>query len=355
MVRSRISRFALLLIAVVDGLTIPAFADECDTIRAVSASAQRDFVAQIMGEDPRHTERVDGEAVYHLAHSPIPELLRCDVAAPVLPPALECVPAESNLIPSTARHRTRDALAKISACLHEPVIGPSSLPSSGGRLLQWFVTDWREHWPTRYRVAWSASLSDPAWTLEAAPLVDDGNDEVARATREYKRKDPSASGHACRQMLAVVAAAQTDFRGTLGRVSEQGHDMSLVESSLRLIDFDVKVGVGGDSPNMLFAERIDPSTMSREKAEQMGTVASRAISSCLQARAERIADKVYATGDVEFVWRVTDRFATRPVLIFTVVRFEPASGTMSRTAIRVERQKVMLAKRHGDSNTKRKR
>ncbi|GJH30385.1 hypothetical protein [Caballeronia novacaledonica] len=321
----------------------------------MSASAQRDFVAHIVGEDPRHAERVDGEAVYHLAHSPMPEFLRCDVAAPVLPPALECVPAESNLIPSIARARTRNALAKISACLHEPVIGPRSLPGSRGQLLQWFITDWREHWPTRYRVAWSASLSDPAWTLEAAPLVDDGNDAVARATREYKRKDHSAAGHACRQMLAVVAAAQTDFRGTLGRVSEHGQDMSLVESSLRLIDFDVKVGVGGNSPNMLFAERVSPSTMSRENAEQMGTVASRVISSCLQVRAERIADKVYPTGDVEFVWRITDRFASRPVLIFTVVRYQPASGMMSRTAIRVERQDVMLTKPLGDSNAKPKR
>ncbi|KXV10684.1 hypothetical protein CR51_08690 [Caballeronia megalochromosomata] len=298
---------------------------------------------------------MDGEAVYHLAQSPMLELLRCDVAAPVLPPALECVPAESNLIPSMARARTRHALSTISACLREPVIGPRSLSGSGGHLLQWFITDWREHWPTRYRVAWSASLSDPAWTLEAAPLVDDGNDAVARATREYKRKDHSASGYACRQMLAIVAAAQRDFRGTLGRVSEQGEDMSLVEYSLRLIDFDVKVGVGGNSPNMLFAERVAPSTMSRENAGQMGAVASRAINSCLQVRAERIADKVYLTGDVEFVWRITDKFAWRPVLIFTVVRYEPASETMSRTAIRVERQDVMLAKRPGDSNTKRRR
>jgi hypothetical protein len=43
------------------------------------------------------------------------------------------------------------------------------------------------------------------------------------------------------------------------------------------------------------------------------------------------------------------------VLIFTVVRYEPTSETMSRTAIRVERQDVMLAKRPGDSNTKRRR
>ncbi|MFM0140218.1 hypothetical protein [Caballeronia grimmiae] len=311
----------------------------------MSASAQRDFVAHIVGEDPRRAERVDGEAVYHLAHSPMPEILRCDVAAPVLPPALQCVPAENNLIPSKARRRTRHVLARISACLQEPVIGPSSLSGSREHRLQWFVTDWREHRPTRYRVTWSASLSDPAWTLEAAPLADDVNDEVGRATRERKRKDRSASGQACRQMLAVVAAAQTDFRGTLGRISEKGRDMSLIKSSLRLMDFDVKVGVGGYRPNMLFAERVASSMMNHEQAERMGTIASRAISSCLQVRAERIADKAYSEGDVEFVWRLTDKYATRPVLIFTVVRYVPASGAVSRTAIRVQPEDLDLSNR----------
>lgn len=88
-------------------------------------------------------------------------------------------------------------------------------------------------------------------------------------------------------MLAVVAAAQNDFRGTLGRVSEKRSDMSLVKSSLRLMDFDVKVSVGGQNPNILFAERVASSAMSHEQTERMGIAASRAISSSFRcARSE---------------------------------------------------------------------
>jgi hypothetical protein len=208
-------------------------------------------------------------------------------------------------------------------------------------LQQWFVTDWRERWPTRYRVVWNASLSEPAWVLDVAPVVSDSIDEVGRATRRQKSKDGSKdgskAGQACKQMFAIVAAAQTDFRSTLSQISEKGSDMSLFMSSLRLMDFDVKVGVGGGSPNMLFAERVAAFTMTLDEAERMGEVASRAVSSCLQVRAERIADKIYPDGDVELVWRLVDHYATRPVLVFTVVRYEPTRATVSRTAIRVER------------------
>jgi hypothetical protein len=325
-----------------------AFADECQSIRAVSASAQRDFVAHIIGDDPKHTERIDGEAVYHLARSPMPDLLRCDVAAPALPPALECVPAESNLTPSAARDRSSAALAKISACVGEPIVGPRTVPGPKG-LKQWFVTDWRQHWPTRYRVVWSPSLSDPAWVMKVAPVVSDSIDEVGRATRRRKFKDGSAAGASCKQMLAIVAAAQTDFRSTLGSISEKGSDMSLFVSSLRLLDFDVKVGVGGSRPNMLFAERAVASSMTLDEAERMGEAASRAVSSCLQVRAERIANKTYPDGNVELVWRLQDNYASRPVLVFAVVRYEPTHTTVSRTAIRVE-PSVRDAGRNGRSH-----
>ncbi|SAL87624.1 hypothetical protein AWB74_08191 [Caballeronia arvi] len=331
-----ILRFAHLFASGTGLIATFAFADECQAIRAVTVSAQRDFVAHIIGEDPKHTERVDGEAVYHLARSPMPDLLRCDVAAPVQPPALECIPAESNLIPSVARSRTKSALVKISECVREPIVGPQRVPGSKG-LQQWFVTDWRERWPTRYRVLWSSSLSEPAWRMDVTPVVSDSIDEVGRATRSQKSKDRSAGGHACKQMFAIVAAAQNDFRSTLGRFSEKGSDMSLYVSSLRLMDFDVKVGVGGGSPNMLFAERVVRSSMTLSEAERMGEAASRAVSSCLQVRAERIADKIYPDGNVELIWRLADHYAARPVLVFTVVRYEPKRATVSRTAIRIER------------------
>jgi hypothetical protein len=95
---------------------------------------------------------------------------------------------------------------------------------------------------------------------------------------------------------------------------------------------------------MLFAERLASSTMTRDAAETMGTTASRAVSSCLQVRAERISDKIYPDGEIEFVWRLTDKYSTRPVEVFTVVRYEPASRTVSRTAIRVEPQEVVIAR-----------
>lgn len=331
-----ISRLAPKFVSGIGMIATFAVADECQSIRAVSASAQRDFIAHIIGEDLTHTERVDGEAVYHLARSPMPYLLRCEVAAPVLPHALQCVPVESNLVPSVARKRSRAALEQISNCVREPIVGPQSVPGSKG-LLQWFVTDWREHWPTRYRVVWSPSLSDPAWVMNAAPLVSDSIDKVGRATRKLKSKDASAAGKACRQILAIVAAAQTDFRSTLGRISEKGRDMSLFVSSLQLMDFGVKVGVGRSGPNMLFAERIATFFMTLDEAERTGEAASRAVSSCLQVRAQRIADKIYPDGDVELVWQLRDNFAAHPVLVYTVVRYEPAHATVSRTAIRVER------------------
>jgi hypothetical protein len=334
MARSCWLRIARLVLANTGAWTAFACAGECDAIKAVSASAQRDFVAHIVGEDPQHTERVDGEAVYHLARSPMPDLLRCDVAAPVLPAALECVPAETNLLPSMARSRTRTALKQIGACLHEPVVGPRHVHGAPA-LRQWFVTDWGEHWATRYRIVWSTSFADPAWTLQAVPLVDDNGDDIGRAARKQKIHE-----RACGQMLAVVAAAQTDFRSTLGHVTEKGDDMSLFASSLKLLDFDVKVGVGGNTPNMLFAERVSSSVMNFDDAGRMGDAASRALSSCLQVRAERLADKVYPEGHVELIWRLTDRYATRPVLVFTVVRYEPATHSVSRTAIRVERQPI---------------
>lgn len=324
-------RLALVLTANVT-LTNLVRADDCSAVRAVSASAQHDFVAHIVGEDPRHTERVDGEATYHLARSPMPELLRCDVTAVVLPPALECVPAESNLIPSIARMRAQSALRKIAACLNEPVIGPSRV-SGSAKLLQWVVTDWREPWPTQYRVVWNASLSDPAWTLRAVPLVDDVIDDVGRTARKHKSKE-----RACGQILAIVAAAQTDFRSTLGRITEAGSDMSLHATSLRLLDFNVKVGAGGEWPNMLFAERPASSAMSLDDAQSMGAAASRAISSCLQTRALRLADKVYTDGQLDMIWRLTDRYKGKPILVFAVVRYDQTKQSVSRTAIRVARQ-----------------
>lgn len=332
----KISRLARSFASGIGMIATFAFADECQSIRALSVSAQRDFVAHIIGEDPRHTERVDGEAVYHLARSPLPDLLRCDVAAPVLPPSLQCVPAESNLIPSVANNRSKAALDKISACVREPIVGPQSVPGSKG-LQQWFVTDWHERWPTRYRVVWSPSLSDPAWVMDVAPVVSDSIDEVGRATRKRKSKDAAPAGKFCRQMFAIVAAAQTDFRSTLGQISEKGGEMSLFVTSLRLMDFDVKVGVGGSIPNMLFAERTATSSMTLDEAERMGESASRVVSSCLQVRAQRIADRIYPDGDVELVWRLQDNYAARPVVVFTVVRYEPAHATVSRTAVRVER------------------
>jgi hypothetical protein len=101
--------------------------------------------------------------------------------------------------------------------------------------------------------------------------------------------------------------------------------------------FDVKVGVGGSSPNMLFAERVATSFMTWDEAQRMAEAASRAVSSCLQVRAERIADKNYPDGNVEIVWRLQDNYASRSVLVFTVVRYEPRHAAVSRTAIRVER------------------
>ena len=88
MIRLKASRLAHSLASGIGMIATFPFADDCQSIKAVSASAQRDFVAHIIGEDPKHAERIDGEAVYHLARSPMPDRLRCDVAAPVLPPAL---------------------------------------------------------------------------------------------------------------------------------------------------------------------------------------------------------------------------------------------------------------------------
>jgi hypothetical protein len=181
--------------------------------------------------------------------------------------------------------------------------------------------------------------------MDAAPVVSDSIDEVGRATRKLRSKDASAAGKACRQILAIVAAAQTDFRSTLGRISEKDNDMSLFVSSLQLMGFGVKVGVGRIGPNMLFAERIATSSMTVDEAEQAGEAASRVVSSCLQVRAQRIADKIYPDGAVELVWQLQDNYAARPVVVYTVVRYEPAHATVSRTAIRVKRNSPETGRR----------
>jgi hypothetical protein len=313
------------------------FADECEKVRAATVSGQRDFVAHIIGEDPRHSERVDGEAMYHIARSPMPDLLRCDVVASGPVPLLICVPAENNLIPSIARRRVTLAAGRIGRCLREPVIGPLKSPSLPGHL-QWYVTDWRGYRPIRYRLDWSASLKGPAWTLEAGPTIETTSD-IGRATRALKSKDKTPDGRPCRQLLAAVNSAQRDFRNTIGAVAETGSDLVLYNSSLPLMDFSVKVGIGGSTPNMLFAERTVPSpNLTRRQAEEMGGAASRALSACLQVRAERIADNSYDDGSVELVWRLADHYPPRPVSVFAVVRFEADHELVSRTAIRIQRK-----------------
>lgn len=313
-----------------------AFPDDCEQVHAATASGQRDFVPHIIGEAPRHSERVDGEAVYHLARSPMPDLLRCEVVASGPISVLQCIPAESNLIPSVARKRTNLAAARIGQCVHEPVIGPLKAHSQPGHL-QWFVTDWREYRPVRYRLDWSANLVEPAWTLEAVPVIDTTSD-VGRAARAQKLNDRTAGGRPCRQLLTAIRSAESDFRNTIGQLADQGDNFKLYRSSLSLMDFSVQVGVGGTAPNMLFAERVVSSVMPVAQAEEMGTVASRALSACLQVRAERVADQPDGEGSVELVWRLTDSYPQRPVSVFAVVRFEPKSSIVTRTAIRIQRR-----------------
>lgn len=145
------ARFSMQTVARVLGACIAAcpasaFPDDCEQVHAATASGQRDFVPHIIAEDSRHSERVDGEAVYHLARSPMPDLLRCEVVASGPISVLQCIPAESNLIPSVARKRTSLAASRLSRCAHELVIGPLKSHSQPGHL-QWFVTDWREYRP----------------------------------------------------------------------------------------------------------------------------------------------------------------------------------------------------------------
>ncbi|SAL82677.1 hypothetical protein AWB68_06613 [Caballeronia choica] len=256
-----------------------AFPDECAEVRAATAFGQRDFVPHIVGEDTRHSERVDGEAMYHIAHSPMPDLLRCDVVASGLTPVLQCIPAESNLIPSVARQRTNRAATVISRCVQEPVIGPLKSPSESGHL-QWFVTDWREYRPIRYRIDWSPTLTEPAWTLKAGPVIENTS-YIGRATRARKLHDSTSAGRPCRQLLNAVQSAQTDFRRTIGKLAEKADDLALYTSSLSLMDFSVEVGVGGTTPNMLFAERAVSSVMNlRKRRKWAGWQAARSAHAC---------------------------------------------------------------------------
>jgi len=267
----------------------------------------------------------------------MPDLLRCDVVGLGPIPVLQCVPAENNLVPSVARKRNALAASRLHRCVREPVVGPLKSPSQAGHL-QWFVTDWREYWPVRYRLDWSANLADPAWTLDAVPVFE-STSVVGRATRARKLKDRTAAGRPCRQLLKAVQYAQSDFRSTIGPLAAQGQDFKLYKSSLSLMDFSVQVGVGGTAPNMLFAERVVSSVMPLAQAEEMGTVASRTLSACLQVRAERLADRPDGEGRVELVWRLTDNYLRRPVSVFAVVRFEPKNGIVTRTAVRIQRRK----------------
>jgi len=164
------------------------------------------------------------------------------------------------------------------------------------------------------------------------------NDYVGKATRVQKLRTRGAEGLFCRQVLAVTRAAQSDFRASIGKLSEKGEDFSLFRSSLPLIDFAVLVGVGGTLPNMLFAERVVSSTMTYTQAEEMGFFASHTLSACLQAHAERLSDREYAPGMLEMVWRLSDEYSARPVNVFAVVRFEPPTNTVTRTAIRFQRK-----------------
>ena len=331
------NRFAAWMVCLgISFASAPAHSDSCADLRALTTSAQLDFVPHIVGEDARHTERIDGEAKYHVARSPMPDLMRCGVVNSGPAHSLNCTPAESNLIPSVARKRVKAAATRISQCVGEPVVGPLK-SASEHRHLQWFVTDWHAYWPVRYRLDWSPELREPAWTFVAEPMTIT-NDYVGKATRIQKLRARGADGLFCRQVLAVTRAAQSDFRASIGKLSEKGEDFSLFRSSLPLIDFAVLVGVGGTLPNMLFAERVVSSTMTYTQAEEMGFFASHTLSACLQAHAERLSDREYAPGMLEMVWRLSDEYSARPVNVFAVVRFEPPTNTVTRTAIRFQRK-----------------